>query len=962
MKKIITLLLVLALMVPMCLVANADAAKKPFQAVTWSKPISGYSNIENLYRINISMQGSFVRMGSLVYGSYTDADVTAMAESMKKDMNARPEGQRYIHFFGPAYAMELIENAIYMDEPAKQLTEMCEAFFAKYYEIGGKVEGAMMSMLYPDMGAYYITQALGSDKKLLGKIVNDPRYKTEIRPLLEERGFQFYEGNLTDYTPEIYGITGKAGSQYSTCQSIWTTVMKNRLNEFIRDWAYAPMAKYFPDVHVSDYQSTDTDARLKPVSTDGGVIGAYSGDGYRAGNTSSDKYYSNTPNDEFYGKVSVSYKNLPTYMGTTYRQTSFNNFKFDMNTAKQAYWSDPEHAVCFWVNAYRSTEDKNNNVNNSPYYAEQVYHLNMYDPKPFVVFTGDDLVGDNLTKAITIANDLLTELTRVVGYADRKPIGTAIDWNSEFMLSGMYANGKNYWRISPNRDMVSKEAFKTNAKDPTFYVNGQTVSFPGGKILSEGVTSVPTCGYWVETASNVTPVIKSDANRFEKYPAYVENFESYANGTKLQAANVRDLNGWTIKGNDLLITSDGKDKALSLTGNATLENKQIPGNVTVADSYAKKQSWEVTVTIPEGMSADAKITLLSYKADGTEIDDGGFMIKGGKLYYGTGEEDENWEHIYKELTTLTPGTYTLRRDMNFGQTFYCNYSVISGGKTLKTAEKVKIPAFDSKVKTISIKSTGMNVKLLLDDYTLRATSAAADLSLYTTELGLKETAGAKLTESVNYRLSWANASAQKETATVKADITSGGKTTTKTLKTVTLDPGSDGVEYGAVELKSGESAKVYLETTIKDEKVQLAPGTNATTPTQGATQETKAPTKATVSPSRMTLSPSKATQATQPTAQLGSTPTKPVATQATEVTEVTQATVATEATQATVAPAATEATQETKTTQATQPENTDKTNGDQKKGPNVILIVVIVVVVLAGAGVGAYFLLKKKKV
>ena len=38
MKKIITLLLVLALMVPMCLVANADAAKKPFQGVTWSKP------------------------------------------------------------------------------------------------------------------------------------------------------------------------------------------------------------------------------------------------------------------------------------------------------------------------------------------------------------------------------------------------------------------------------------------------------------------------------------------------------------------------------------------------------------------------------------------------------------------------------------------------------------------------------------------------------------------------------------------------------------------------------------------------------------------------------------------------------------------------------------------------------------------------------------------------------------
>ena len=834
MKKIITLLLVLALMVPMCLTANAEAEKKSFQAVTWGKPIDGYSNIENLYRINISMVGSFVNFGGLVYGSYTDEDVTALAERMKNDLNARPEGQRYIHFFGPSYAMELIENAVYMDEAATQLIALADALFAKYKEIGGQVEGAMMSMLYPDMSAYYITQATGSDKKLLGKIVKDPRYKTQIRPLLEERGFTFYEGNLTDYTPEIYGITGKAGSQYSNCQSIWSTVMKNRLNEFIRDWAYEPMAKYFPDVHVSDYQSTDTDARLKPLSTDGGVIGSVAGDGYRAGNTSSDKYYSNTPtDDEFYGKVGVSYKNLPTYMGTTYRKTSFNSFKFDMNTAKQAFLSDPENAVCFWVNAYRSTEDKNNNVNNSPYYAEQVYHLNMYDPKPFVVFTGDDLTGDNLTKAITIANDLLVELTRVVGYADRKAIATPIDWNSEFMLSGMYANGKNYWRISPNRDMVTKEAFKTSAKDPTFYVNGQTVSFPGGKIIEEGVTSVPTCGYWVETASNVMPVIKSDANRFEKYPAYLENYESYADGTQLKAANVRDLNAWTIKGNDLYITTQSGNKVLSVTGNATLENKLVPANVTVGDTYAKKQAWEVTVTIPEGMSADAEMVLLKYTAAGTDVDDGGFKIQGGKLYYGTGEENEDFDHIYKELMDLKPGTYTLRRDMNFGQTFYCNYSVISGGKVVKSAEKIKIPTFTEKVKTVVMKSSGMNVKLLLDNYTLRATSAAADLYLYDVALGLKQTVGAKLTESVNYRLSWANASAAAETATVKADITSGGKTTTKTLKSITLNPGCDGVEYGTVELKSGESAKVYLETSIKDEKVELscsAEGTNAVLP------------------------------------------------------------------------------------------------------------------------------------
>ena len=957
MKKLITLLLVVALMVPMCLSANADAAKKPFQAVTWGKEISGYSNVENLYRINITLVGSFVNFGGLVYGSYTDEQVTNLAEKMKKDLNARPEGQRYIHFFGPSNTMELMENAVYMDEAATQLIELSTALFTKYKAIGGKVEGAMMSMLYPDMSAYYINQAAAKDTKLYGKIVKDPRYETQIRPLLEERGFVFYQGNLTDYTPEIYGITGKAGSQYSNCQAIWSAVMKNRLNDFIRQWAYEPMAKHFPDVHVSDYQSTDTDARMKPVSTDGGVMGG-GGDTYRAGNTSSDKYYSNTPtNDDFYGKIGVSYKNLPTYMGTHYHKSSFNNFKFDMITAKQAYFADSENAVSYWVNAYKTSTDDNTQVGNSPYYAEQVYHLALHDPKPFVVFTGDDLSGDGLNKAVSIANDLMGEVSRLVGYADRKPIAVPIDWNSEYMLSGMSANGKNYWRITPNRDFVTKEAFKTGAKDPTFSVNGQTVTFPGGKIIAEGVSSVPTYGYWVETAANVTPVVKSDANRFEKYPAYIENFESYAEGTKLLSDNVQDLNAWVIqaKNNDLLVTKANGSKALSITGNSTMENKQVPANVTVADSYAKKQIWEVTITIPEGMSADSKITLLNYTAEDTDVDDGGFQIRGGKLYYGTGEENDDFAHIYKELTTLKAGTYTLRREMNFGQTYYCNYSVLSGGKVLASAEKVKIPTFAGKVKSIQIKCSGVNVRVLLDNYTLRATSAAADLSLYTVDLGLKKEVAVKSNQSVSYRLAWANASNKTETATVKAVITSGGNTTTKTLKSVTLNPGCDGVEYGELILKTGESGKVYLETSIKDEKVTLA----------GSTEPTKATTATTATKA---TTDNKETQATKPvstkpdstkgTQAVGSTPTKAPGEATQETAAPTGVTEITEATQATEAPGAEDGTQATQAAE----KNEEETKKDaDKKGPNVGLIIALAVVVLAAAGITAYFLIKKKK-
>ena len=108
MKKLITLLLVIALLVPVCLTANADAAKKDFYAVTWSKSIDGFDHIKNLYTINISMMGENVKMNGLTYGSYTDAQVESMAKAMKTEMDKRAEGERYIHFFGPAKVLEAL--------------------------------------------------------------------------------------------------------------------------------------------------------------------------------------------------------------------------------------------------------------------------------------------------------------------------------------------------------------------------------------------------------------------------------------------------------------------------------------------------------------------------------------------------------------------------------------------------------------------------------------------------------------------------------------------------------------------------------------------------------------------------------------------------------------------------------------------------------------------------------------
>ena len=935
MKRLITLLLVVALLVPLCLTANAAAEKKDFHAVTWSKSLAGFSHVKTLYTINISMLGENVKMDSLVYGRYTDDQVESMAQKMKTAMDARPEGQRYIHFFGPASTMALIEKEVYFDEAEKQLTALTTALFDKYKEIGGKIDGAMMSMLYPDMGSHYVSTSS------YHKIVTDSRYKTQIRPLLAERGFTFYD-KPTAQTPEIYGISGKAGSKYNNCASIWNTVMEIRLNTFITNWAYKPMAKHFPDVHVADYQSTDTDAWMKPMSLKGSVLGG-GGNGLRAGNASCEKFYANSPSDDsFYSDIGISYKNIPSYMGTYYRKSSFNNFRYDMNVAKQCYIADANGDVCFWINKYSTAADSNTSIANSPYYAEQLFHLCMYDPKPFVVFidTDDEALRNQSASNV---NELLGEMNRIVGYADRKPIETPVDWNSEFVISGMQANGKNYWRITPNRDAISKEKFKVKDSDPTFSVNGQTVTFPGGKIIADGkFTQVSTFGYWVETPANKTPVISSAANRFEKFPAYSEDYESYNKNSTLKADNVRDLTAWTVnpKGSDIKVESFAGSKVLAVTGNSILENKQIPANLTLGDEYAKKQSWEVTITIPDGIGSDAKMVLLNYKASGTDFDDGGFKLQGNTLYYAIGEENADYEPVYEKLLDVKAGTYTLKRDMNFGQSYFCAYTVTDGGgNVLKTVEDVVIPAFSGKVNTIGMTCYGMNKKILLDNYTLRVTGAGADLSVYDTAFGTKVADGAKHTASVTYRLSWANASQQNETATVKAEIGN----TVKSLKTITMKPGCDGVEYGTVEVKAGQNVRVYLETSIKDEKLEIPAETEPTEETE-PDKTTKATIPPFTKPTRATKTPTRATKITKATE--AAKPTNEAL--PTDITELTEATDATTVTDATEAPDTTEA------TEAPAPD-------EEQGGANIGLIVAISVIVLAAAaGVATWLLLKKK--
>ena len=855
MKKIFAFMLVLAMLLPMGLVpvanAEGEVTVKPFYVLGWSDfDETKFPYMDGLVQTNFGVSGAKAYIsysGTTVYYSedgVDEAKALQLAEKLKKTMDARPEGLRYWHLWAPEKILRMQpENIIYLDHGVTRLKALTTAVMSKYHEIGGKLDGIVIDTEYTGLSSYYIYSAPSeyneytavNDPLIYNKIVQDPRYATEVRPLLEERGFLFYS-NITDYTPEIYSISNKAGSKYEQSQNIWDTVMRNRLSMYLNEWAFGPLQTYFPEASMSDYGSADRNAwfKIAGASENGQILTG--GNSIKAGTASCYDFYFTRPGGSFYKALSK----YTSYNDAIYEGTPFNSLLLETNFAKTQYLSNESRQIAPWIVRYNykrfSNMDMTGSMSSTPYYAEEIYHLGMLDPEPFLAYMYKNEFKDengNVSLAVfedcaNVVNEMMAELTRVAGYSDRKPIEMAPYWNNEFILSGMYANGRNIWRLTPNTAEISKEDFLVSGTtDPTFRANGQTITFPGGKIIEDSpISHVGTVGYWIETPKDVTPIVTRDDNYFANYPSLSLDFENEAEGT-YDYNNHTPTKAWEFtwkKGATTTIEKIGDNKVLALNGTVEVRSAKLPGNITAGDSYAEDQAWQITVTIPEGLAAEAEISLLYYAGASQKVKDGGFKIVGGKVYYSTLGTDEEGKAVqeYKELMDITPGTYIFRREVNFNnkEDYRSNFAVYdTTGKELKSVTKVATPVFKA-ITTINFatKDTG-DKPVYLDNYAITLTGITADFEIYDAHTGMPqrdESAEIPRDSATAYRLSWLNATAQEEAATVMAAFYNGSTLVEeKVIKEVKMVPGYDGVETGIVEVAEGQTVKVYLKTTVK---------------------------------------------------------------------------------------------------------------------------------------------------
>ena len=457
-----------------------------------------------------------------IYNSYclwthnVQSDPKQEAQNMKDFLETIPEGKKgaYIEFAKLVLDETYQDNYLWYDEGVKAVKDIVGSVFEEYASIGGKIDYITIDMELTPMSTNDLTI---SDSNMSGAIMDDERYTTDIRPLLAERGYQFCDvGHLGQILGlnELYTITDSPNKE------IWNKVMENRVAEYLNEAICDPILTYYPDIKISNYNYHDGDGWHK-VPHNSGLKYYLGGSSVKVGTHSNISCYGNLGWIVKPSNGSVS--NAPEdYYGETYDGTKFHSLLFDNNRLRKAWLSDENKQIQAWVTTHDlnySQLSEDYGYANSPYYAENIFHTGLLNPEPFLFFgyTGNTMDDISPTEAekqerADELSSLLGELNEVAGYSDRRPLVDGLSsWNDRYLLSGMYANGRNIWRITPDLTVenMELESFCIDENTPTFYIDGKTITFPQGEIHIP-TTQNNTCGYWVVTPENVEPVVTYD--------------------------------------------------------------------------------------------------------------------------------------------------------------------------------------------------------------------------------------------------------------------------------------------------------------------------------------------------------------------------------------------------------------------------------------------------------------------
>jgi len=867
MKRILSMLLSCVLLlsvIAMCRIEAkaADVEKKPFYLSNWEDMNSEeYPNLWGKPYLWATRNGDTITV------NYHGTTIPDIAAALKETFEDYPEnsGMRIINFAVVIrrHLIELAEDYVFMDTAAEKLETWTRDFLAEYKRIGGEMDGMYSDLEYLG-GQYwylYTNQFQAGNTEVYYQITQNPSYQTRLRPMLEERGFKFYQplATMTDAMKrvycELYSIHPSSGNQFAQSRRIWDVVVQNMWNQYMNESVFEPLQEFYPDAMFTDYKNMDSYGWMKDTNENNYDV-YLGGNTIKVGTHSANNMYNYCPEFVNETESSTSYIKPVSHIDAVYEDSPFHMALWEINAFKNMLLASEDNKLYVDPTSYDYgqnyglfKDEHSGTASGTAYHAEEYFHLGLMD----VVFGGYFIASEAQNAAEhdykqQVVQEILDELNKVAGYADRKAIELPSNWNDSFILSGMYANGRNIWRITPDTtEGMTKKKFlvSTDNGQVVFYNKGQTITFPQGTIIEDGdISAVGTCGSWVETPADVMPTVTSDADRYSKYPAYAETFNNYKAGTNFDNTTAQYSHTWEfwLRDNALAtIAADpanAKDNVLAIQGNAYLSNVKLPQYITAGDTCAKQQVWEIAFKLPTLPTGDAEILLLNATSGSDKDTDGGFRIFDGKLYYGPTDN-----YMAFENATLAENTeYRLKRVLDFRNStaYTCDYYVYdANGNLLDKAEDVAMPLikFPTEKIGISVANFGSNL-LYVDDYKLYATGVAADLEVYNANTGIQlDDPTVAFDGDVAYRLSWMNASQSTAVYNVIATYSDG---TTEIVKTITMAPGCDAVDTAIVKA-NGKSVTLSIEAlTIEEDTPDSGNTNNGTNSNNGGTTDSLA--------------------------------------------------------------------------------------------------------------------------
>lgn len=511
--------------------AESVQYEKDFSALSWRKPEAEYENIYPMFCINDVSPISEVLVGtSLAYDTYEIA-----ALKMKEYMLTVPKGKRAVlcnlskTIFDPDNTGEcMFDNWFWWDSGIENVINHLNEIFLRYKTIGGPDIDAMIWDFEAGCDVYNMRwEYCGADESLsdaemeqrFDAVIQDSRYLTDIRPALSDAGFTFYTGddhNELYYYWKTVGINASDEAKKDFC--IGLNFAHQRKCDYLNQ-IYNAAKVYFPDIYFSNYSDYNS------LYDDGGHWVSYDKE-YRKKFLPSVEPDNRVSTDVgthaspvLYGGFSSSLTNNPPvgYPFESYKATPFNGAFQIVRKMKNCAIYTENAQIMPWIGEKTWTDNNSIPMANTQYYEEAMLHIGLCNPEALLFFNAfEDEVSEGVLEKV------LAELNSLAGYADRKPLtDTLPSTDARYMLTGMYSNGRNIWRITPDvytpisegsSQLYTKEDFLVSENPVVFRICDQTIAFPDGSVLLDDSYVSSELGYWVSTPVGTVPTEYRDSN------------------------------------------------------------------------------------------------------------------------------------------------------------------------------------------------------------------------------------------------------------------------------------------------------------------------------------------------------------------------------------------------------------------------------------------------------------------